>query len=121
MDIFTSVLKRVARKWWLLSVWVQFVHSLLGLGEFPDICNSRFREFPGIREKSPGNSRESQIHYIGIKETLLLQLEWIDLTVFGHISSNCGHIQRNVLIKLPKIFYEKNISRQSPNSKIFES
>ena len=104
---------------WFYLMIGRLIMFLLGLREFPEIIFSRFREFPGIREKIPGNSRESKIHYIGNEKHHFYYGNWSVLTFFGHIQPTCGHIHQRTLISHQKIFFEKILEFWEPKSQDF--
>ena len=72
--------------------------SKVGMGLFPEMICSREREFPGIAEKIPGNSRECKIHYIGQSKVFIFMVKMVLFATFEHILSNCGQIQSIILI-----------------------
>ena len=82
----------------------------LGMGLFPEMICSREREFPGIAEKIPGNSREFKIHYIGYSKFYIFTVKRVLFASFGYFWSNYGQIQSKILFffKIKKL---KNVIR----------
>jgi len=77
-------------------------YSSLGMGLFPEMICSREREFPGIAEKIPGNSREFKIHYIGQSKVYIFPTKMVLFATFEHNQSNYGQIRSKILIFFQK-------------------